>query len=335
MKIINEELGVNGLLQDLRIARYRFVLEAGEQGLDLPPFKSSAFRGGFGHVFKSLTCKHPGVECGACEIQHSCPYVYVFETKPPADSKVLKNFENVPRPYVIVTRFDDQKMRFSPGERLSFELMVFGDAIEYAPFFIYSFDRLGDVGIGKQRRPYRLVRVEALDQVNGLAFEVYDGKSRRIRQHDYTLNGSDLEARAAKVKGADGVTVSFETPLRMKSKGSYTSDPQFHLLVRNAVRRVTSLLYFHHGGKELSMDYASFFKRAEAIELVENKTRWVDWDRYSARQDKKMSFGGLVGEAEYRGDISEFVPWLLAAEELHMAKQTAFGLGKIRAVYTV
>lgn len=317
------------MLQDLRIARYRFVLEAEEQGLDMPPFKSSAFRGGFGQVFKSLTCKHPGIECSDCEIQHSCPYVYVFETKPPTDSKVLKKFENVPRPYVIVTSFEDQKTRFSEGERLSFELLVFGDAIAYVPFFIYSFERLGDVGIGKQRRSYHLVRVEALDVVNGLAFQVYEGNSRRIHQHDYALKGSEIEARADKVGGQRGVTVKFETPLRLKWKGAYTDDPQFHLLIRNAVRRVSSLLYFHHGGKELPLDYTELFRRAESVELVKNTTHWVDWERYSARQETKMQFGGMIGEAVYQGDVGEFLPWLIAAEMLHVGKQTAFGLGKI------
>jgi len=35
-----------------------------------------------------------------------------------------------------------------------------------------------------------------------------------------------------------------------------------------------------------------------------------DPERYSARQDVKMKMGGFVGEVEYRGQFSEFVPLL-------------------------
>jgi len=302
--------------------------------LELPPFKSSAFRGGFGHVFKRLTCAYPGHECDDCQIQHSCPYVYVFETKPPSDSKVLKNFENVPRPYVIATRFDDTKTYFKMGDRLSFDLFLIGDALQYIPFFIHSFELLGLEGIGKQRRPYRLARVEALDSCTGMAHQIYEGRSKRIRQKDVSVTGSLLMDRAESLQ-AKTVRICFETPLRMKWKGVYTSDPQFHLLLRNAVRRVTSLLYFHLGGKEISMDFGEFFKRAESVEMIETNVKWVDWERYSARQNDRMNFGGIIGEAEYRGDdLQPFIPWLLAAEALGMGKQTAFGLGRIRLVWS-
>lgn len=319
-------------MKDLRVSRYHFLLEAGHDGLQMPPFKSSAFRGGFGHVFKSLTCTYPGTDCGGCKIQHSCPYIYVFETKPPQDAKVFKKFENVPRPYVISTVFDENKTLYKPGERLGFDLLLYGNAEVYLPYFIHSFELLGNIGLGKQRGKFSLVRVTAYNMMNQTNHLIFDGISKRIRQENVTVSGQTFLDRADQVKG-DTVTVSFETPLRIKWQGSYTSDPQFHLLVRNAVRRVTSMLYFHHDGLLMDVDFQSMFKRAEEVELVSNGVKWVDWERYSARQNTKMQLGGMLGEASYRGPIREFVPWLLAGETLRIGKQTAFGLGKIGLVF--
>jgi CRISPR/Cas system endoribonuclease Cas6 (RAMP superfamily) len=59
-----------------------------------------------------------------------------------------------------------------------------------------------------------------------------------------------------------------------------------------------------------------------------NTSNEHDLERYSARQDVKMKMGGFVGEAEYRGEISAFVPLLRLGEKLRVGKATGFGLGR-------
>jgi len=43
-----------------------------------------------------------------------------------------------------------------------------------------------------------------------------------------------------------------------------------------------------------------------------------------------MLMGGISGSITYSGDIGEFLPVLRICEEVHLGKQTTFGLGKIR-----
>ena len=38
------------------VARYRFYIQAGEQGLDLPAFKGSSLRGVMGRALRSIAC---------------------------------------------------------------------------------------------------------------------------------------------------------------------------------------------------------------------------------------------------------------------------------------
>ena len=52
-------------------------------------------------------------------------------------------------------------------------------------------------------------------------------------------------------------------------------------------------------------------------------------ERYSNRTNEKMDFGGLMGSMSFHGDLSLFVPWLYAAQILHIGGNTTFGMGRI------
>jgi len=42
------------------------------------------------------------------------------------------------------------------------------------------------------------------------------------------------------------------------------------------------------------------------------------------------SLGGFTGEAEYEGDLAEFLPWLRAARWVGVGRQTVWGKGELR-----
>ena len=93
-------------------------------------------------------------------------------------------------------------------------------------------------------------------------------------------------------------TVFFNTMTRLKFAGSLEDRPEFHIIIRSLLRRTSSLLYFHHGTK-LDMDFSNFISKAGAIRLASYHTEWVDWERYSSRQDTRIKLGGIVGSAIY------------------------------------
>jgi CRISPR/Cas system endoribonuclease Cas6 (RAMP superfamily) len=57
---------------------------------------------------------------------------------------------------------------------------------------------------------------------------------------------------------------------------------------------------------------------------------WQTLQRYSNRQRQKVSLSGLMGIATYEGNVTEFVPILHYASQVHVGKQTLFGLGEIK-----
>jgi len=59
-------------LQDLSFLPLRLVLTA-RTSLQLPPFKGSTLRGGFGHAFKETVCVVEHRDCARCLLRTRCP----------------------------------------------------------------------------------------------------------------------------------------------------------------------------------------------------------------------------------------------------------------------
>lgn len=310
----------------MRIARYRVDLEAGEQGLLLPRYKGSTLRGGFGRVFRRICCAQRREDCHGCLLRESCPFAYVFETAPPSGAQALRNLESIPRPFVIEPPLET-KQEYKPGDKLSFHLVLIGKGIQYLPYFIVSLDELGRVGIGKGRRPYKLRTVNFIG-LDGSEKRIFDTSDRTVRDPGSFLTGEEIVSKANHVP--DGrLELRLLTMTRLKHGSRFVTELPFHVLVRGLLRRISSLMYFHHG-TELDVDYAGLIERAQEIRRQSEDTQWVDWDRYSGRQDARITLGGLVGTVQYTGDLEEFMPLIKIGEYVHVGKGAVFGMGKYR-----
>ncbi|MFB0538220.1 MAG: CRISPR system precrRNA processing endoribonuclease RAMP protein Cas6 [Anaerolineae bacterium] len=153
-----------------------------------------------------------------------------------------------------------------------------------------------------------------------------DSRPSMIVKRNNTVRFKDIERRAQTLTD-DQVNLEFLTPTRIKHEGRFISQPPFHVIVRNVLRRVSSLYYFHCG-EQWQFDYRGTIERAQAIRSAELDTRWVDWERYSGRQKARMKMGGFVGEAVYEGDLAEFRPLLLLGQLVHIGKACVFGNGR-------
>lgn len=332
------------VMKDFRVARYRLVLVA-KNRLLMPPYKGSTFRGGFGTVFRNITCSQRGQECAPCLLRDACPYSYIFETAPPQGSEALRNYRAVPRPFVIEPSLD-RKQVYEPGEELVFHLVLVGRAIEYLPYFVVVFRELGDIGLGKGRGKFELTRIEAASVANaGMAGAeganasalVYTGEDGTVRSVEASVTWEDVIRLGRQRLGADAdgnarrITINFETMTRLVYQEGLVGKPEFHIFIRNLLRRASSLAYFHHG-KLLDVDFKALIADAETVRLSARDTRWVDWERYSNRQGTKMAMGGFVGTAVYEGELAKFLPWLYLGEYVHVGKGATFGLGKYTLV---
>jgi CRISPR-associated endoribonuclease Cas6 len=113
----------------------------------------------------------------------------------------------------------------------------------------------------------------------------------------------------------------------LKYDGQLSPNLEFHILIRNLLRRISLLSYFHCG-EELSLDFKGLIEKSREVRVKKTNLSWFDWERYSNRQDTKMMLGGFIGSITFEGDLEKFVPFLLLGEYIHVGKGTSFGLGK-------
>jgi hypothetical protein len=82
-------------------------------------------------------------------------------------------------------------------------------------------------------------------------------------------------------------------------------------------------------GAAVDWDFQPLLQRSDGVQVTGADLRWLDWERWSQRQNAAMKLGGLVGSLTLGGDVSPFAPLLRAAEILHAGKGAVFGLGKV------
>ncbi|MGE5557821.1 MAG: CRISPR system precrRNA processing endoribonuclease RAMP protein Cas6 [Bacillota bacterium] len=311
-------------MMDLAAAKFTLTLEVLES-MQLPPFKGSTFRGGFGHVFRRIACSQRQLrDCRGCLLTNACPYWALFEPGPPAGAEMLGKFEEIPRPFILEPP-ETEQTEFAPGARIVLNLVLAGKAMDYLPYFILVFKELGDTGIGKGRAKFRLEKAESVYPFrNENSILVYDGEKVYNRFHVIT----QVEMQDLPESNADTLGINFLTMTRLKSGGAFAEKPEFPLLIRALFRRISALQYFYCG-KKLESDFQAAIARAEQVRLIRADTRWIDWERYSSRQDARMKLGGFVGQAEYAGEgWREFMDLLRWGELVHVGKGATFGLGR-------
>lgn len=129
-------------------------------------------------------------------------------------------------------------------------------------------------------------------------------------------------------KREDRLKLRFLTPARIRVQGDLQTGVTFELLIRNLLRRVSTLAAVH-GRSHLDLDYRGLIERAESVRTLRSRLKWWDLERYSNRQAEKLKVGGLIGEIEYQGDaVEDYMPLLVAGELLQVGAGASYGLGR-------
>jgi len=274
-------------------------------------------RGAFGTMLRRMCC-HP--DCpGAtrCELQHSCPYAVLFEPRPPADARVLRNYQAIPRPFVFRPPLEETTLYEQPFQ---FGLVLAGKSVAYLPHVAMSFAQLAGEGFGLNRAKVKLERVEQISPEK----LVYDGASEVMHQPDPPSPNPHPPSPEV-----NRVAVHFLTPTHLVFQEQTVREPEFHHLIRRLRDRLNSLAVFYGDGP-LDLDFAGLAERAQAVRCVSRDLRWEDRSRASSKPSKRgqrHSIGGFTGNCVYDGNLTEFVPLLRLGELGHVGKHAAWGNG--------
>jgi hypothetical protein len=312
-------------LPDFYLYNFNFLLEAAED-MRLPEYKGSMFRGAFGWSFRNSVCMTKKPDCTGCILQQQCAYFKIFETEIP-DNNIwfLKGVKKVPHPFIIHPP-RETKNDYKKGELIKVGLTIFGNMINFFPFFIFNFIKMGELGIGVNRSKFSLISVMNLDQ-DGSEFVVY-GTSGSLVKNEFCKISMDNSASGH--QEAHAVELEFLTPARMQREGRVIADKRkvtFDLLVSLLERRLYALSHLFCD-KDLYA-YPRFIT-ADKASITENNLYFYDWERYSSRQGRKVEMSGFKGKIKIEGELSEFMPLLKIGERINIGKNTLFGLGQYK-----
>ncbi|MDO5638373.1 MAG: CRISPR system precrRNA processing endoribonuclease RAMP protein Cas6 [Neisseria sp.] len=298
---------------ELPIARYRLNFRL-ESDLYLPEYAGSTLRGVFGHALRRAACMTRQRECGGCPLLQSCPYSRIFAT-PASEHLPGSQRQTPPQPYIIEAP-EDAHRHYAAGENYAFDFVLTGRAREQLPLIAHAFDQAFMHGIGAAKGRGRLNDI-AVETESGWQNIFSDG---HIRPHGNTLVLPQHYPSAA--------TLHIRTPIRLQSKGSVLGIHRVSadILLRQLMRRISAIAT-QHWQSPLTADYRQLGLAAATVKS-RPQLQWRDWNRYSNRQQREMTLGGLTGTWQLDQLPLEFSQLLHIGQWLHIGKETVFGLGR-------
>lgn len=292
---------------------------------EIPFFWGSVLRGALGRELRRVSCVLRTKSCSNCPIFNGCAYGYIFE------SDIIKELPGRgpvnarPHPFIFEPPFPPPKST-RKDDSFVFSITLIGKADEYLPHVAYSLIKAGEFGIGKGLKSgLGRFRLETICTSDGqMLFDWRDGELKRASKSRQLSLSENREVGADKMQ----IEVRYLTPFRVKANGKYSRNVPFHILIRSALRRISSLEAAYYG-QEPKLDYKGLVERAQHVKTVKEELKWLDLPRFSYRQRRWMTIGGPVGTVVYEGELAEFLPILYYVQEVNAGKQTSFGLGRI------
>jgi hypothetical protein len=283
--------------------RFRFHLRAIDL-IQFPPLKSAnTLRGAFGLALRRLPAA-------------ASRTLFAPRTQP--GERLPSGLSDWPRPFVFRTSHLDAAV-IAPGETLSFELHDFQVREPSFAVFVMAIEAMAGTGLGLGRGRASLERVEQLD---------LEGRAETVTASPGPPCVIDLGCPGPPTRR---VRLRFLSPTELKSRGSVTDRPEFSVLFARLRDRFSTLRALYGAGP-LQVDFRALGGRAEAVRLVDCDLVWEAVTRRSGRTGQVHSIGGFTGDAEYEGDLGEFLPWLRAARWVGVGRQTVWGKGDVRVV---
>jgi hypothetical protein len=281
--------------------RFRFFFKAIDPVQFPPGQASNLVRGAFGKILRAV----------------APPDIYAFLFEPRAVGAGRTGLADWPRPFLLRCAHLDGSAP-EPGAIFFLDAHIFETRRPLLPCFRAVFEQFAAQGIGPGRGRVELNDVQQLD-----------------------LAGNPISMPAPCSVPLDGVsapvsavTLLFLTPTELKTGGRVAERPDFAALFARLYDRINRLGSLYGAGK-IQPDTgrnACATERAGRIRLTRCDVTWEHASRRSTRTGQTHPLGGFSGEADYEGELAEFLPWLRAARWVGVGRQTVWGKGEVRVI---
>jgi hypothetical protein len=288
--------------------RFRFRFRAID-AVFFPPGKSTnVVRGAFGTVLR--------------EAATPAEYARLFQPGT-ALGKSPSGLADWPRPFVFRASHLDG-LSVPANGNFFVDVHIFDLHAQALTRFRTTFEQLAVHGLGPSRGRAELLGVDQLD----LRDAATPASGELGRPTVVPLDHESLPPGAASPRR---VRVAFLTPTELKAGGRLAGQPEFPILFGRLRDRISTLRALYGAGP-LAVDFRGLAERAAEVRMTRCQLVWAHLERKSGRTGQVHPLGGFTGEAEYEGDLGEFLPWLQAARWVGVGRQTVWGKGDLRVL---
>jgi hypothetical protein len=287
-------------------------------------------RGALGYVLLRTTCDQDG-RGGEMHTAH-CPACWLLRHKlDPAHAR---------RAYSVVPPLPAPE-RVLVGQRFSFTITLFGEGWQFLPYFVLAVGEMGRSGVGRgtfqiasitarnpliQQEEVLLTPGDDLVQVPELIVEWQDTVAQSSALITSTSSGQTSQSLS--------LTLQFLTPTRLIDQKHLMKQPQFDIFFRRLLHRIDTL------GTQLAnvprREWSAIehlHALADSVQLVDNRTNWVELRPRSGRDRQYKPMSGFVGEATYQAvDWSDLLSILLFGQGIQVGKLATKGNGVYQVV---
>ena len=316
-------------MDNFRAHQLHFTCEV-QTPILLNEHQGSAIRGALFHALRSQFCfNKEAKDCGGCAVWATCPICLLVATRNPQSERGT----DVPRPYIMEPPLN-RDIRYQPGEVFSFGLTIVARAIDLFPYIVLGSQALERGGLGKRlrrddgrwRRGTFVIReIGALNRLSGERQPVLRQEDTMVEVPDLPVTNEQVLAQAAQL-ARDRITLTLKTPMRIIEGGKLLHRLAFRPLIQRLHQRLRDLTR-EFTDSPWEADFRQLLPWAEAVQVVEDETCWVELDSFSTRRSASTPMGGLVGRVTFEGNLEPFLPWLVWGEVVHVGKDAVKGNG--------
>lgn len=327
---MNNNIEIEDVFQKIQnnffVKKYKVVCEF-ITTTKLPLFLGKFLRGSFGRNLKRISCLNKKEKnCLECCFKNICIYFITFES---IDEKglntILKKGKYLPHPFIIEPP-ETNKNIYERGECFEFNLILIGFLNYQINLYIKTLISMGEYGIGidKNQGCFDIKSIITCDNKVLYPFpEIY-----KI----YEFLENDLLKEKVENYNIRELKINFITNTRILNNGKLvgTKEPlEFEILFKSMLNRIKILAYLYNNWI-IDLDEKKYKTLSEKIKIKNSNISWgVDWNIYSGRQKMNINLGGIIGDINYIGNLSYFLPFIITSKYIHIGDHTSYGFGKI------
>ena len=318
----------------MEFVAHRFEFRCCVRGsLLLNEHKGAALRGVFNEAVREYCDRRDLTSCHPCPLLSCCPAAHLVS---PVEESGRRG-PDVPRPYAIQPPLEPLRL-YGDGAPFAFGITLYGRGIQQLRTVLGGLRARGQLSLGRRasqdsgffgRGALQLEEVLARNPEDGREAVVMRSDDQFARLPDFGVTHEAVLRRAEAMGRPDRLTIQFLTPTRLIEQGRLVQRPLFRPLFQRLVERLSSL-WEQYAGASPPLDFAALMAAAEKVRTVDDATRWVELESYSARRNVRTPIGGFVGRATFEGPLAPLLPWLIWGEYTHVGKNAVKGDGWYR-----